>query len=443
MEDCSEVAAYVKKDNEANPKKKQRRGLFSRVWKGMFKLHSDDIGKRLKHISKEEAAALSRIRRRYRTWRRIARYIIVFSVIFEAIAVGYAIMTTRSMELNWQIRAFHVLPMFLLPIFSSLMYTSIAKFIHICDQKDQKTVERLRTERQEKVDELKEKSNYYSTQQLIQRYDTDPAAKAAAAAVLASKLAIESGLKVSLGDEMDDSINNNMLGKSNSVELVQTSGLRNRKSIPNRSFSADCTLLLQNNINNPEEGHDYGHGHDQDHDHYHDQDQELLENNFHHHYLGGDDKESGSYSPPNHIVGENSVKSVYDAGWIARIAALIVGEDPRQSYALICTNCHMHNGLTRKEDFPYVTYYCPHCNALNRSKHLDGFSSVDSPNMSSSSFAVSPRHNDSLAELQPVSSGEEQPPSADHEPPDSTPAAAASSGETITLPESDDTQPNG
>lgn len=25
-------------------------------------------------------------------------------------------------------------------------------------------------------------------------------------------------------------------------------------------------------------------------------------------------------------------------------------------------------GLARKEDFPFVTYYCPHCNALNRSK---------------------------------------------------------------------------
>ena len=25
-------------------------------------------------------------------------------------------------------------------------------------------------------------------------------------------------------------------------------------------------------------------------------------------------------------------------------------------------------GLARKEDFAYITYYCPHCNALNQSK---------------------------------------------------------------------------
>lgn len=28
-------------------------------------------------------------------------------------------------------------------------------------------------------------------------------------------------------------------------------------------------------------------------------------------------------------------------------------------------------GLARKEDFAYITYYCPHCNALNKPKHSD------------------------------------------------------------------------
>uniref|UniRef100_A0A0A9EVP3 Lunapark zinc ribbon domain-containing protein n=1 Tax=Arundo donax TaxID=35708 RepID=A0A0A9EVP3_ARUDO len=28
----------------------------------------------------------------------------------------------------------------------------------------------------------------------------------------------------------------------------------------------------------------------------------------------------------------------------------------------------MHNGLARKEDFTFITYYCPHCNALNGSR---------------------------------------------------------------------------
>lgn len=37
-------------------------------------------------------------------------------------------------------------------------------------------------------------------------------------------------------------------------------------------------------------------------------------------------------------------------------------------------------GLARKEDFPYVTYYCPHCKALNRPKQAnDHASSSGSP----------------------------------------------------------------
>lgn len=32
----------------------------------------------------------------------------------------------------------------------------------------------------------------------------------------------------------------------------------------------------------------------------------------------------------------------------------------------------MCEGLARKEDFPYITYYCPHCNALNRPKESEG-----------------------------------------------------------------------
>ena len=28
-------------------------------------------------------------------------------------------------------------------------------------------------------------------------------------------------------------------------------------------------------------------------------------------------------------------------------------------------------GLVKREDFPFITYYCPHCHALNRSNQLD------------------------------------------------------------------------
>lgn len=41
-------------------------------------------------------------------------------------------------------------------------------------------------------------------------------------------------------------------------------------------------------------------------------------------------------------------------------------------------------GLARKEDFPYITYYCPHCHALNKSKQVDDRGSgTSTPNLGS------------------------------------------------------------
>jgi hypothetical protein len=42
-----------------------------------------------------------------------------------------------------------------------------------------------------------------------------------------------------------------------------------------------------------------------------------------------------------------------------------------------CIHCMIPEltGLARKEDFRYVTYYCPHCQALNMSNHTIGQSS--------------------------------------------------------------------
>lgn len=345
-----ESSAAEKKDTTTTGVTKKRKGFISRVWNGIFRSHGNDFEKRLQYISKEEASVLARMKRRSQSWRRMTRHLIIFSVFFEVIAVGYAIMTTRTLDMNWKMRAFRVLPMFLLPALSSAAYSALVSFTKMCDRKDQKTLERLRAERQEKIDELKERTNYYTTQQLIQRYDPDPAAKAAAASVLASKLGADSGLKVYLGD---DTQFNASTGKSNDVELVQSTGLRNRKQLHARSSSTGSTVLQQSHVEVPRDPGNTGSG-------------------------------TSELNQPVVVEHHHQGAATDDGGWIARIAALLVGEDPTQSYALICGNCHMHNGLARKEDYPYITYYCPHCHALNKSKQLEDAVSVSaSPNMSS------------------------------------------------------------
>ncbi|KAF3619494.1 putative auxin efflux carrier component 6-like [Capsicum annuum] len=335
-------------DNEEKIKKEKKKGFFSRMWNSIFRSKKDDFEKRLQHISKEEAAVIARINKRSQNWRRMTRHLIILSVLFEVIAVGYAIMTTRSLELDWKMRALRVLPMFLLPGLSFLTYSAIGSFTKMCERKDQKTLKKLRAERQAKIEELKEKTNYYITQQLIQRYDPDPAAKAAAATVLASKLGTDTGLKVYVGD---DTKHNVPTGKSNDVEVVQSTGLRNRKQA--RSSSPESAVMDHPGT-------------------------EMLQNT----QLEGSDMTQHQQTVVEHYNPTGS--SSQDGGWLARIAALLVGEDPTQSYALICGNCHMHNGLARKEDFPFITYYCPHCHALNRPKQLDDrVSGTGTPNLGS------------------------------------------------------------
>lgn len=341
MADEKEVkdAVEEKSDNKDKNKNKSKKksGIFSRIWNTVFRSRSDDFEKRLQHISKEEATILSRVKRRSLRWRRTARNLIIFSVILEFVAIGYAIMTTRTVNMDWRTRSLRVLPMFLLPALSFALHYGLLSLTRYGDRRDQKTLEKLRAERQAKIDELKERTNYYITQQLIQKYDPDPAAKAAAASVLASKLGADSGLKVYLGDESQP----NPYAKNNEVEVHQTTGLRKRNPSTNPK-------------NNPVQQSET----------------EIVD---------GASERSSSHG--DHVVHHHDPAALggQDGGWIARIAALLVGEDPAQSYALICGNCHMHNGLARKEEFPFITYYCPHCHALNKPKNSGVSSDVVSP----------------------------------------------------------------
>ncbi|EES05462.1 uncharacterized protein At2g24330 [Sorghum bicolor] len=323
---------------EAAEKGKRGGGVLGRLWRALFG-GREDFEKRLQYLSKEEAAVHARMRRRTQFSRRAVRNLIVLSVLAEVLAVVYAIMMTRDEDLTWQMRAIRVLPMFILPAVSSAIYSMIVNFTRMLERKDQKTLEKLRAERKAKIDELKERTNYYLTQQLIQKYDLDPAAKAAAASVLASKLGEETGLKVHVGEEpkLDAAV-----ARSNDVEIVPSDGLRNRKH-PNARGSRTGSPTAHTEPSLPANA--------------------GLE----------------TARAPMVVEHHQGSGASDGGGWIGKIAALLVGEDPSQSYALICGNCHMHNGLARKEDYPHVTYYCPHCHALNTSKQSMGqYSGSDS-----------------------------------------------------------------
>ncbi|KAE8806720.1 Ribonucleoside-diphosphate reductase large subunit [Hordeum vulgare] len=115
------------KGKEEGEKKKAGGGVLGKMWRGIFG-GREDYEKRLQYLSKEEAAVHARIRRWTEFSRRTVRNIIVFSVVAEVVAVGYAIMMKRDEDLTWQMRAIRVLPMFVLPAISSVVYSAVVNF---------------------------------------------------------------------------------------------------------------------------------------------------------------------------------------------------------------------------------------------------------------------------------------------------------------------------
>ncbi|PKU86366.1 Uncharacterized protein MA16_Dca019911 [Dendrobium catenatum] len=129
----SSSAGDPPKNSGTAAKSKQRIGVVARIWKGIFGGGSDDYEKRLSYLSKEEASVHARMKRRALRSRRTARNIIVLSFFVEVIAVTYAIMTTRSLDLEWKMRALRVLPMFALPVISILVYSALTNLTRMCN----------------------------------------------------------------------------------------------------------------------------------------------------------------------------------------------------------------------------------------------------------------------------------------------------------------------
>ncbi len=161
-----------------------------------------------------------------------------------------------------------------------------------------------------------------------QQYDPDPAAKAAAASILASKLGAESGLKLAYAaglatkdDLAAQGMNPNEGASPPGRESLparatpDSMGLRNRRAHQRRESVGPASSQGMQRM----EGFA----------------QEINA-------AGGMetpevwDEQGMDVEPPRNRAS--------DGGWIARLAAMLVGEDPTQCYALICKNCHAHNG---------------------------------------------------------------------------------------------------
>ena len=81
----------------------------------------------------------------------------------------------------------------------------------------------------------------------------------------------------------------------------------------------------------------------------------------------------------------------YQPSWYDKILDIIVGEDeysPKSRYALICGNCRRHNGLAQPGELPqYVIYICPQCgfrNGQEKKKRKESKPTIDDSDYSDS-----------------------------------------------------------
>ncbi|KAK8966644.1 hypothetical protein KSP40_PGU021613 [Platanthera guangdongensis] len=110
----------------------QRRGIISCIWSGIFGAGNDDYERKLQRLSKEEAAVHARMSRRVQSSRKMARNLIMLSVIFEAIAVAIAVRAVRSLDFTGPMKFFRTLPAILLPGFSYIVHSSLESLTRMC-----------------------------------------------------------------------------------------------------------------------------------------------------------------------------------------------------------------------------------------------------------------------------------------------------------------------
>ena len=69
----------------------------------------------------------------------------------------------------------------------------------------------------------------------------------------------------------------------------------------------------------------------------------------------------------------------------------LVGDGPNNRYALICCECHSHNGMALRDEFEYISFRCAYCFHLNPARRKKS-----SPKQSLEDIATASQDDSSL-----------------------------------------------
>ncbi|CAN6604014.1 hypothetical protein TRVA0_002S03532 [Trichomonascus vanleenenianus] len=226
---------------------------------------------------------------------------------------------------------------FLIPVAIYLVRRVVTAFFNWLISSNEEHLKKLKAEQSDKIEELKRKTNFYSTQALINRFDVNskprvvhPPQRQGPNSPPPQRQGSNRG-SPSLGSA----------GTSGSGQFTPPVGLSGE-------FKPELPNLKPDALSSPSSN-------------------DVSRNSPGTSVATGSTLASPAMIPQAGLEVVHSVP--YQPQWYDKIIDLIAGEDeysPKNRYALICENCRNHNGLAQPGELPqHVVYICPRCGVQN------------------------------------------------------------------------------
>ncbi|KAG0170881.1 hypothetical protein DFQ28_002174 [Apophysomyces sp. BC1034] len=230
---------------------------------------------------------------------------IIYSTIVWAIYLAYCFFTLHNPDHSNGTIVLTVLPVIFLPI--GIYYTRklLTWFYARKQTSEENNLVGLRKQQKLKVEELKKKTSYYTTQSLLERYD--------------------------LGKKKQELANQQDMRKPVSMPVP-------RGGIPPPHFLHQQQQQQQQNNQQ--------------------QQQQLRQ-------IPPQHSSSHGQIPPV----PRMMMPPKQPQWYDKIVDALVGDEgPETKYALICNHCFAHNGLALPQEIDMIQYVCPQCKKFNPSR---------------------------------------------------------------------------
>ncbi|CAG8515991.1 6534_t:CDS:2 [Paraglomus occultum] len=230
---------------------------------------------------------------------------LVFStVLYIAYVSGWYFFGWKSKyDETWQLWLLKLFPVFAFPFIIWLVKKFMSMWYRRKEANEKSQLKHLVARKKLKIEELKKKTGYYATQNLIERFDVNNSQKSLAKSV--NFPALPNEWNQSNDHFTDDS------------QVVDT-GLRLRLSTST-----------------------------------------------------SETKDESSMTPSAYYNAIPPSNTPLKRTWYDRVIDLLAGEEGQyKKFALICSNCHAHNGLVSQQDLDDVQYFCPKCDHFNPSRRI-------------------------------------------------------------------------